>query len=229
MKKYRCPYCGEECITSYDISRACRSNKIIDAVRTVGVIMFFVLMVLDVIFACASHLSVNETIGMVLFVSTCAVFPLLLISLIIMFIHRGIVGVALVRCPGEESFYESQNAHVMLTGSCVKIKNSGIYGLKFDIRVRERRFLETFKNELVPAVFHREGKSRNRGPINVELMKRDFIPKELLRVGSSFAVWDNGKVIGHGMITEILEKEVPPAKEKTRLRILYKKIFLEKK
>ena len=111
----------------------------------------------------------------------------------------------------------------------MKIKNSGIYGLKFDIRVRERRFLETFKNELVPAVFHREGKSRNRGPINVELMTRDFIPKELLRVGSSFAVWDNGKVIGHGMITEILEKEVPPAKEKTRLRILYKKIFLEKK
>ena len=89
--------------------------------------------------------------------------------------------------------------------------------------------METFKNEFVPAVFYREGRNLNRGPINVELMKRDFIPEELLRVGSSFAVWDNGKVIGHGIITEILEKKVPLAKEKTRLRILYEKIFLEKK
>lgn len=180
-------------------------------------------------FILTSRLTVNETIAMILIVLTFAAFILCLIGGLIFTIYRWIDGVALVRYPGEEPFYESQNARVMLTGPCVKIKNLGIYGLKFDIRVREGRFLETFKNELVPAVFYREGRNLNRGPINVELMKRDFIPEELLRVGSSFAVWDNGKVIGHGIITEILEKKVPLAKEKTRLRILYEKIFLEKK
>lgn len=262
MKKYRCPYCGEECITLfYDIScsrrsynhnygsindgkyatgscnnccklfmtRPHHSNKIIYTICNVGIIMLSVLLVLDFIFILTSRLTVNETIAMILIVLTFAAFILCLIGGLIFTIYRWIDGVALVRYPGEEPFYESQNARVMLTGPCVKIKNLGIYGLKFDIRVRERRFLETFKNEFVPAVFYREGRNLNRGPINVELMKRDFIPKEFLRVGSSFAVWDNGKVIGHGMITEILEKKVPLAKEKTRLRILYEKIFLEKK
>lgn len=262
MKKYRCPFCGEECITLfYDIScsrrsynhnmalyndgkyakgscnnccklfttRPHHSNKIIYTICNVGIIMLSVLLVLDFIFILTSRLTVNETIAKILIVLTFAAFILCLIGGLIFTIYRWIDGVALVRYPGEEPFYESQNARVMLTGPCVKIKNLGIYGLKFDIRVREGRFLETFKNELVPAVFYREGRNLNRGPINVELMKRDFIPKELLRVGSSFAVWDNGKVIGHGIITEILEKKVPLAKEKTRLRILYEKIFLEKK
>lgn len=105
---------------------------------------------------------------------------------------------------GMEFVLPEPNAKVIIKRSTGKIRHLYIYGIKFDRKTNNARFHEAFTNDLVPVVFHKKDK-KQEGETEVTIMKKEFIPDELLFYGSEFTVMDNGKEIASGLIVSVYE------------------------
>lgn len=216
MKKYRCPCCGEECITlsnkifSYEIvnpktryvnfnGNRCPScgGIFLPQIKYKNslpskIILFLVVAILIYLFY------------LVFFVSTNYAF----ICLALLFIHPLIIAPissinrALTMYDREKRKHiiPEANAKFIIDKITGKIDNLDIYGVKFKKHTNVIRFHETFTDGLVPVVFYKDSKNQ-QGELKVTIMKTEFIPKELLVEGSEFSVIDNGKEIATGKIT----------------------------
>ncbi len=97
------------------------------------------------------------------------------------------------------------NAKLIIDIKTNRIDNLDIYGIRFHQKTNTVRFHETFTNDLVPVVFHKDNKKQD-GELEVTIMKMKFIPKELLIEGSKFTVVDNGEEIATGEILTVYEQ-----------------------
>lgn len=216
MKKYRCPCCGEECITlrnkifCYQASNGKNAWADISGNRCpecggifkifpkpcvrlyieVAIVLLFLLFMLYLIF----------------FINTIYTLIVLLFAFLYPFLIAPLLSIDLpiVKYNREEKKFiiPEHNAKVTLKRLTEKVNHLDIYGIKFNQKTNNVRFHETFTNDLVPVVFHKDSK-KQQGKSEVTIMKMDFIPKELLFEGSEFTVIDNGKEIATGKITKV--------------------------
>ena len=150
-----------------------------------------------------------------LFVNTIYAGPLALYFLLHIFIIVPLLNISLplVKYKHTEDDREvmeyvvpEPNAKVIIKRSTGKINNLDIYGIKFDRKTNNVRFHEAFTNDLVPVVFHKKDK-KQEGETEVTIMKKEFIPDDLLFYGSEFTVIDNGKEIASGLLVSVYEQQ----------------------
>lgn len=227
MKKYRCPCCGEECITlrqkiycSHYDPRGYKSVKDSYGTRCPdcgGMYENYLksrakLYYISLVISSAVFLPL---VFLTLFVNTIYAGPLALYFLLHIFIIVPLLNISLplVKYKHTEDDREvmeyvvpEPNAKVIIKRSTGKINNLDIYGIKFDRKTNNVRFHEAFTNDLVPVVFHKKDK-KQEGETEVTIMKKEFIPDDLLFYGSEFTVIDNGKEIASGLLVSVYEQQ----------------------
>ena len=206
MKKFRCPYCGEETvflrhngrinrgvITCGECNRPVRDWMISSFVRILLISSLFLILVL------LFFLTIRVSLG---FLIPFVMYPFLLMALSTVSIGPFVpYDIETGRMVDREP-----NADFVLDNA-KKIRNFGIYGVRFQKKTRVVRFHETFTDDLVPVVFYVDRrKPRNVWPVTI--MKAEFIPEELLEDGAEFTVVDNGREIATGRIAKVYESIV---------------------
>lgn len=83
------------------------------------------------------------------------------------------------------------------------VNNLDIFAIKFKTPTDNVKFHEAFIDDQVPTVFYKSTKKQHN-PICVTIMKTEFIPDELLKVGVHFSVISNHKEITTGKIIKLL-------------------------
>ena len=218
MKKYRCPSCGEECITfanknfCYRIrqflylqmdksgNRCPECGGLFKIYHKPRVRLYVEAIILIASLLLAIYLTVfrNPIYAIIVLLFPYLILPLMSIDLPIVKYNRA-------NYHNETKFTVPEpNAVVNLQHSKGKINNLDIYGIRFHKKANTVRFHETFTNDLVPVVFHKKDK-KQEGETEVTIMKKEFIPGELLFYGSKFTVIDNGKEIASGFIQTVYE------------------------
>ena len=218
MKKYRCPCCGEECISlsnkifSYEIKNPRSSyvnldgnkcpccgdvflpiNKYKNSLLTkilLFLVLFFCIYTLYLIF----FVSPNYAL---IYLGLMFICPLIFAPMLSL--NR-----AITRYDRENSKHiiPKANAKFIIDYNANKIDNLDIYAIKFHKKTNIVRFHETFTNDLVPVVFHKQTK-KQQGELEVTIMKMEFIPKEFLVEGSKFTIVDNGEEIATGKVLTV--------------------------
>lgn len=218
MKKYRCPCCGEECITlrdkifSYEIKNSRARYANFDGNRCPlcnGVFLpkkRYKNSLLSKIILILTFILFLYSLYLVFFVSTnyaliylplAIVFPLIIAP--IFSINRALT---MYDREKHEHIIPQVNAIFLIDKNIDKIDNLDIYAIKFQTKTNIVRFHEAFTNDLVPVVFHKHTKNQ-RGELEVTIMKMKFIPENLLIKGSKFTIVDNGEEIATGKITTV--------------------------
>lgn len=211
MNKYRCPDCGEECLTwkqryyfggRYNQRRihqcnACdryfvsyQKNKLGS-----GLFTFFI----TIPFLPLFYLP---------FINGFFIFLLLLYLYFFNFAFSAIRNVlfgAIIQYDEdkEERIMPIPNAEITLNQLSGKIRSLDIFGIKFCQETKNVRFGEAFTGNLVPVVFHDKSEETSQ-PMRITIMKKEFIPAELLKEGSPFVIINNGKEIAAGYISFII-------------------------
>lgn len=203
MKKFRCPYCGEE--TEFRVREGTDNRRVIvccecdrpvrdwmrsPLVRSLWFGSYFLISILLIVLT----FTVSLWFLLIFVLSE-------LVLLVLSTFSRG----PFVPYDIEtgEMAYREPNADFVLDNA-KKIRNFGIYGVRFQEKTRVVRFHEAFTDDLVPVVFYADRrKPRNVWPVTI--MKAEFIPKELLEDGAEFTVVDNGREIATGRIAKVYE------------------------
>ena len=221
MRKYRCPCCGRECIptllkiySTFQIGRRGRVNSaigetcpdcggrfIIKHRQPVGTLMTLAQFAIVLLaFSGALWLTFN---GYPFF----ALSPLVLMTFFYYTIPLANLMYPIVKRNTGDGLllYDipEGNARVKFGKPRKKLRPLDIYGAKFDRPTENVRFHETFMDGMVPIVILKEPKWK--GQPNVQLMKREFVPDELLAPGALFTVYDNGRAIVRGRIEKTFE------------------------
>jgi len=218
LKKYRCPYCGEECIplidkciciewkTSFYVLKqgnACRRcnnhfgkryiYKWCDYVFPWAYLLIFGLFGLTYL---------NISVLAIIFL----VYSFSLILVILPLVEYIFTEVTQFDQEKLKSYTLPPNAEIEISTDKIRIRNLSILGIKFNKKTNVVRFHETFTNDLVPVVFYK-GNKKQQGKLKVTIMKMEFIPKDLLFEGSEFTVIDNGKEIATAKIIKVYESK----------------------
>lgn len=97
------------------------------------------------------------------------------------------------------------NVSVELLEIAKNIHNYDIHAIKFDAKTENIRFKETFFHERVPIMFFKK-KRAQVSRVEAYIIKKEFVPDDVLFVGSSFSIIDlKGTVIGRGKIHKIYQ------------------------
>ncbi len=97
------------------------------------------------------------------------------------------------------------NVSVELLEIAKNIHNYDIHAIKFDAKTYNIRFKEVFNKEQVPIMFLKRTRAQI-SPIEAYIIKKEFVPEDLLFEGSTFSIIDTkGTVIGKGKIRKILQ------------------------
>ncbi|MBE7027120.1 MAG: hypothetical protein E7410_06150 [Ruminococcaceae bacterium] len=97
------------------------------------------------------------------------------------------------------------NVSVELLEIAKNIHNYDIHAIKFDAKTENVRFKEAFTHERVPVMFLKKTRAQV-SIVEAYVIKKEFVPDELLFVGSSFSIIDTkGTVIGKGRIHKIFQ------------------------
>lgn len=97
------------------------------------------------------------------------------------------------------------NVSVELLEISKNIHNYDIHVIKFDAKTENIRFKEAFAKGLVPIMFLKKTRAQIT-PIEAYIIRKEFVPDELLFVGSSFSIVDTkGNIIGKGKIHKIYQ------------------------
>lgn len=219
-KKYRCPHCGEECITTYKKllldergmlkiwksyeSFECKichkpiyhTPKYENSLHYVyGYLSIFLSILLAVIgFATKTYVLV--------------IFALLLLWLYKEFIQHiyPYMFFAFVNRPCDYSSsheFDSEANAVVELEKTLAVDNLDIFAIKFKASTENVKFHEAFVDDQVPTVFYKSTR-KQYNPILIKIMKTQFIPDELLKVGVHFSVISNNKEITTGKIIKLL-------------------------
>ncbi len=230
MKRYRCPNCGEPSIDAFtkntihlhkynqsflrrinkeemwEICHDCNKPYTIRApYRNIGFKIFEVIIVI-----------ILFTILLVLGLLT-ARFKVLIIPFIfcvLIIVPAFVFGISYLensKCNAVEVDADTHrliepipNVLVDLEEIAKDIHNYDIHSLKFDTNTYNVVFLERFKDRLVPIMFLKNTKEQIT-PIAAKIIRIEFLPQELLFVGSKFKIIDtSGNIIGKGKIHKII-------------------------
>ncbi len=215
QKRYRCPACGEACVTRIQrVYESGRMNRISGVFGT----------------SCSScgHLFVSsprypgkwltvwslaELLPLLLFILLAyLVTPLMLCGFVLyMVLYTAVIlpwrisrttGLTQYDQEARRPVKPEPNVRLALDMTGERIENLDIYGLRFEKQTRNARFREVFTDGLVPVIFYRDG-PRESGPWKAALLKPEYIPSDLLAVGAAFTIVDNGEMIAKGTITEL--------------------------
>ncbi len=97
------------------------------------------------------------------------------------------------------------NVSVELLEIAKNIHNYDIHVIKFDAKTENMRFKEAFDKEQVPIMFLKKTRAQTT-PIEAFIIKKEFVPEDLLFVGSTFSIIDTkGTIIGKGKIHKIYQ------------------------
>ena len=225
MRKYRCPYCGEEGITAskkafqFNTPRARRGLQMKYGCPSCD--KKYMLQqryplsqgsgLLSIALSISLLLSAALFIIAVLFENYSVIFTLTFFVFVIMLIvmplwNLKICGITQFNDAIQQNVLLPPNATVELTTSTRRIDNLDILGVRFSEKTRKVRFAEAFRGEIVPVVFYKKSKDQ-APPLQVTFMKAEFIPAELLHEGAQFTVVDNGEDIATGTIVKLLQDD----------------------
>ena len=211
MKKYRCPNCGEECLSWHDRCYGARSKSYFSKNHGIchecnrGFIAKYREPLITSLFVLG--LTILFLLVLLLFIWFQNIYGFLLL-----FLYTIVIGVlAIVNSPFSAIIQYDEdtgcimpipNGKVTIHQATGRIRNLDIFGIKFCQATKNVKFNEAFTNQLVPVVFHIQNEVTNH-PIRVTIIKREFVPAELLYEGSRFIVIDNGKEIATGVISYV--------------------------
>ena len=223
MRKYRCPYCGEEAITTFmkafqlntakarngsQMKHRCpRCSKSFMPFRryqdSKGNTIFANALIFLIL------LSILSFVMLLIFRNHVSFFVFFSFWVVTMFIIGPLsnllsCGITQFSTEQRENIFLSPNAVVEITTPTIRIDNLDILGIRFSDKTRVVRLAEAFTGGIVPAIFYKKNKDQ-QPPLQVTFMKTKFIPAELLYVGARFTVVDNDKDIATGTILELLE------------------------
>ena len=215
MKKYRCPYCGEESITTLNkmlcnnLGKRTYFNKFGNpcplcgkhymvttrAHTLINIIFLLAEYGVPLLFLILCFFNMLWSIPFILYITILNAFLIIPI--------RNHFFMAIVQYNQEKlrPIFLDPNADITLSTS-QRIKHLDIYGIRFRERTNVVRFHETFTNDLVPVVFY-PGKKNALDQMKVTVMKSQFIPEFLLQEGAEFTVIDNGEEIATGVFKTI--------------------------
>ena len=223
MKKYRCPHCGEECITKLDKTLFWRAkhfsrggtartnngicpkcNKIyqpfpryFDKFYQIHITIKFSLIILIFLYG-----FIVQNFWVYIFLAFWFLYYGYLYAFFTDDILYGIVKYSNIYEYYKDHKHCKPNVQISIENSLVNIQNMDIYGMILDKKTRNVRFYETFKNGIIPVKFLKNTR-KPQTVFDVEIMKIEFIPNELLSDETSFELIDNGKKIASGKIIKI--------------------------
>ena len=220
LKRYRCPYCGEEKVTPgqkafYYYNGRGRLYRMKQGNLCSECTQYFISIpryqygkYIDVfVFAVPFLFFVYLTF----FVSLYYIALLMVYFLVSLFVLAPIYN--LLFCALSQFDQETQkpvkldpNAQIEIREQSGRIENLDILGVKFSEKTRVARFFEAFTNQLVPVVFYKENR-KQKSPLRATFMKSEFIPPALLREGAEFTVIDNGKRVATGVIVKLFQSD----------------------
>lgn len=220
MKKYRCPHCGEESITKLDKTLTWRMKsrslgrpervyngicpkcdkayrpipRYFDKFYRIHIAIEFSLIILIFLYG-----FIVQNFWFYIF---WAFWFLYYGYLYAFFTDDSLYGI--VKCLDDNRYYKKHahckpNVQISIESSLVNIQNMDIYGMILNKKTRNVRFYETFKNGIIPVKFLKNTR-KPQTVFDVEIMKIEFIPNELLSDETSFELIDNGKKIATGKI-----------------------------
>lgn len=219
MKKFRCPNCGAECLTIADkcysgykgyynrrtikrlIARSCTrcfAYYLLKIKRPLAYTLYQ-LVIFTAPFIICILFDVNKVGFIICYLLSMLFFvPLISVDLgNVLFANFIIYDKELdIRIP------PMPNGSVIITKSMRRIYKLDVYGAKFfkDIEstIEQDKFRKEFTDGLVPILFHERGKNQ---PINITILRKEYVPTELIYEGSEFVLIDNGKEIASGYIS----------------------------
>ena len=215
MKRYRCPYCGEACVTWVQrVYGAGRWNRINGTFGTpctschhlfvsrprysgpwLAALLFVELLPLIAFgllaFLANSFMFCGFAIYLVLY--TAVLLPM-----------RAIFSMGLTQYDqkARKPVLPEPNVFLALESSGNRIDNLDIFGLRFENRTRNVGFREVFPDGLVPVVLYKD-RRRDPGLCKAVLMNSASIPPDLLTEGAAFTIVDNDVIIAKGTIAKI--------------------------
>ena len=220
MRKFRCPHCGEKTISYFDrfcgkftggyhkgiysydrlSCKACGAQCTARSSSTIVFIICLLILAL-VIIGLVTYLLGNTKISLRMLVAA-AVLGIIPFTASV-FVNP-LIGINPdgKTTPSGSVDYKSPNAKVSVNSNR-GIRSYWIYGVKFEGNTENAKFHERFKDGLVPVVFHEKRKGSNA--FEVRIIDKEFVPEELLHVGSEFLVEDNNQFICRGKVTGIFE------------------------
>ncbi len=225
MKYYRCPHCGEPGISAFykntqakshfisfedilknDKGEVCKCCNKPYVIRPRYSILLYVLAVIGVMLV--------PILWFVLSVVLAGFDNLLLIPLILLMpvVALAVFWLPKLMCaplPADNDTLSKidrlSNVSVELLEIAKNIHNYDIHAIKFDAKTENIRFKEAFTKEQVPIMFLKKTRAQIT-PIEAYIIKKEFVPDELLFVGSSFSIVDvGGTIIGKGRIHKIYQ------------------------
>ncbi len=229
MKYYRCPYCGEPGINAFykntqakthynfltatfedllknDKGEVCKYCNKPYVIRPRYHWTPFVLSIIAVSLLPFAHMALsiftlnrNSALGV-------------LMILMIPAITIAIVRLPKLMCmpvPADKETMQKidviSNVSVELLEIAKNIHNYDIHAIKFDAKTGNVRFKETFTKEQVPTMFLKKTRAQV-SIVEAYIIKKEFVPDDLLFVGSGFSIIDTkGTIIGKGKIHKIYQ------------------------
>ncbi len=229
MKYYRCPHCGEPGISAFykntqakthynfltiafedllknDSGEICKYCNKPYVIRPRYSILLYVLAVIGVMLV--------PILWFVLSVVLAGFDNLLLIPLILLMpvVALAVFWLPKLMCaplPADNDTLSKidrlSNVSVELLEIAKNIHNYDIHAIKFDAKTENIRFKEAFTKEQVPIMFLKKTRAQIT-PIEAYIIKKEFVPDDLLFVGSGFSIVDTkGTIIGKGKIHKIFQ------------------------
>ena len=222
MKYYRCPHCGEPGISAFyknieakthynfltatfedllkndkgEVCKYCNKPYVISPRYHWTPFILLSIAVCLVPFALIA-LSIYTGLGVLL----------VLLTPVITFAAACLTKLTCMPLPADKETMEKidvmSNVSVELLEIAKNIHNYDIHAIRFDKRTENVRFKETFTKGLVPIMFLKKTRAQV-SIIEAYIIKKEFVPDELLFVGSSFSIIDTkGTIIGKGRIHKI--------------------------
>ncbi|MBQ8791481.1 MAG: hypothetical protein IJZ51_09235 [Ruminiclostridium sp.] len=217
MKKHRCPYCGDECLTFFgrNFSSDLRSetytekggskcpschNYFSQYIRKNAVAIPMVILAIAWSIASFYFIFAVNKYFIILFAIS---IPLLVVLTAVIFNFSA----SLTQYDQKNREHiiptPDKDISIILDKPGRKIKYLSIYGVRFKKKTNNVRFHETFKNDLVPVVFLNKEKTTE---LPIHIIKAQFVPEMLLADGTELEIIDNGKVIGTGVFSNKREQ-----------------------
>lgn len=220
MKKFRCPHCGEECITTYkkllldeDGKAKIRESYKSFECKICHEPIYHTPKYDNSLHNVYGYFMIFLSILMVVVGFVSKTYVLLIFALLLFWLYKEFIQhiypylfFAFVNRPcdyfSSHEFDSEANAVVELEKT-LAVDNLDIFAIKFKASTDNVKFHEAFIDDQVPTVFYKATR-KQRNPIFIRIMKTEFIPDELLKVGVRFTVISNHKEITTGKIIKLL-------------------------
>lgn len=201
MKKFRCPHCGEECITTYKkllldergMVKIWKSYESFEC-KICHEAIYHTPKYENSLHHVYGYLSIFLSILMTVISFVTKTYVLLIFALLLLLLYKEFI---------QHIYPYLFFAFVNRPCDYSTVDNLDIFAIKFKTSTENVKFHEAFIDDQVPTVFYKSARKQHN-PILIKFMKKQFIPDELLKVGVYFSVISNHKEITTGKIIKLL-------------------------